>query len=172
MSHYVFGDIQGCYEELESLLELIDHDPNQDTLIFAGDIINRGPLSLKTIELICALPNTQMVLGNHDLYFLAIATGAVNYQGHHSLEQLLAAPNVDDYVDWLRHKPLLIEDKATNTIITHAGFPPQWSIAQAQQYAAELEQTLQSEHYIDYLKHMVGNQPSTCLLYTSPSPRD
>ena len=50
MSSYVIGDIQGCFDELMLLLEKINFDPKKDELIFAGDLINRGPKSLEVLE--------------------------------------------------------------------------------------------------------------------------
>ena len=70
MSTYVFGDIQGCYDELAALLEQIDPDPIADELWFAGDLINRGPNNVDTLTLLMDLPNAFCVLGNHDLHFL------------------------------------------------------------------------------------------------------
>ena len=43
MSHYVIGDVQGCYDELIKLCSKIKFNPKKDTLIFAGDLVNRGP---------------------------------------------------------------------------------------------------------------------------------
>ena len=42
MSHYVIGDVQGCYDELMLLCKKIKFNPKKDKLIFAGDLVNRG----------------------------------------------------------------------------------------------------------------------------------
>ena len=39
MSHYVVGDVQGCFDELISLCKKIKFNPNKDKLIFAGDFV-------------------------------------------------------------------------------------------------------------------------------------
>ena len=71
MSHYVIGDVQGCFDELQLLCKKIKFNPNKDKLIFAGDYVNRGPKSLEVLDF--CLKNKKSiegVLGNHDCYLL------------------------------------------------------------------------------------------------------
>ena len=71
MSHYVIGDVQGCYDELMLLCKKIKFNPKKDKLIFAGDLVNRGPKSLEVLNF--CLENKKSikaVLGNHDFYLL------------------------------------------------------------------------------------------------------
>ena len=71
MAHYVVGDVQGCFTELEALLKKIKFNSTQDTLVFAGDLVNRGNESEKVLEF--CIKNTssvKAVLGNHDFYLL------------------------------------------------------------------------------------------------------
>ena len=50
MANYVVGDIQGCFEEFKNGLELIKFESSKDYLWITGDLINRGPDSLKVLE--------------------------------------------------------------------------------------------------------------------------
>ena len=54
MSTYAIGDIQGCFDELKALLELIQFG-DLDKLWFCGDLVNRGPKSLETLRFIRGL---------------------------------------------------------------------------------------------------------------------
>ncbi len=161
MAIYAIGDIQGCFDELQRLLEKICYDQNNDTLWFTGDLVNRGPDSLKTLRFVHQLgDNAITVLGNHDLHLLAVDAGAGKLKKKtDTLDAILAAPDRDELLRWLRSRPLLHFDKAMNTALLHAGLPPQWSITDAIRYAKEVETALQQENGLKFFKHMYGNQP-------------
>lgn len=160
MADYVIGDVQGCFDALQNLLQRINFQPDQDHLIFSGDIINRGPQSLETLRFIHSLPNVTVTLGNHDLYFLALASQAVSYNGKHTLDALLQAPDCQELATWLRHQPLLYCSNKHQVIVTHAGILPTWSLSEAKARATELEKVLQSDAYMAYLQHMLGDTPN------------
>lgn len=157
MPTYAIGDVQGCFAELQDLLKLIHFDPDQDTLWFAGDLVNRGPDSLAVLRFVMQLKHAVVVLGNHDLHLLAL------YYGHlhkdHTLGDVLAAPDLEQIVHWLRQQPLMHYDKSLNTALVHAGILPSWSIAEALKYAAEIATVLRSNACADYVANMYGNQP-------------
>ena len=80
MAIYAIGDLQGCYDPFRRLLDAIAFDPDADTLWLTGDLVNRGPKSLKTLRFVKSLGDSAItVLGNHDLHLLALATGVVHF---------------------------------------------------------------------------------------------
>ena len=50
MSTYVIGDIQGCWDTLESLLNTFEIKPDRDAVICTGDLVNRRPNSLAVLR--------------------------------------------------------------------------------------------------------------------------
>ena len=166
MSVYAVGDIQGCYEPLLKLMDKINFDPAKDRLWCVGDLINRGPDSLKTLRFLKQLgPAFTAVLGNHDLHFMALATGAFNGGKKKTLKKLLAAPDCEELCEWLRHFPILHYEKlATNNgeqafLMVHAGLAPGWGLDQALGYAKEIEDVLRGEAYTKFLGKMYGDYP-------------
>lgn len=160
MSTYIFGDIQGCFDELITLLDKINYDPAKDRLGFVGDLVNRGPKSLETLRFIKNLDNPIVALGNHDLHLLCMDFDTTyGEQYNQGLTEIRNADDKDDLIQWLRHQPLMHIDKEHNCCIVHAGIPPQWSIEQAYQHNEELHNVLSSDQCGDFLKEMHGNQP-------------
>jgi bis(5'-nucleosyl)-tetraphosphatase (symmetrical) len=160
MAVYAIGDVQGCFDELQALLELIRFNPADDRLWFAGDLINRGPKSLETLRFIRGLGDRAVsVLGNHDLHLIAMALGHSLADDDHTLDAILAAPDRDELVQWLRQQPLLHHDETLGFTMIHAGLPPQWDLALARQCAQEVEAVLKSEELPAFIQHMYGNKP-------------
>jgi bis(5'-nucleosyl)-tetraphosphatase (symmetrical) len=160
MAIYAIGDLQGCYKPLQKLLKKIRFDPDEDQLWFVGDLVNRGPASLKTLRFIRSLGDSAVsVLGNHDLHLLALSCGVAGERRRDTLVPILKAKDHDDLIDWLRHRPLLHYDKRIDAALVHAGILPQWTLRQALGYASEVEHVLRSHDWQGFLKIMYGNQP-------------
>lgn len=157
---FAIGDIQGCLSPLERLLDQISFNPNNDKLWFCGDLINRGPQSLETLRYIKALGDSAIcVLGNHDLHFLAIASGAGTPKSKDTFDEILAAPDRDDLCEWLRHCPLLHLDEELGYVMVHAGIYPGWRWNETLELAREAEAILRSPDHIVFFQGMYGNQP-------------
>ncbi len=161
MAVYAIGDIQGCFNELEQLLDKINYDASIDQLWLVGDLVNRGPQSLETIQFVRALDNSaKCVLGNHDIHLIACHAGVQTCKPKSSLNQILQHPKVDEMIDWLRFQPLLHYDAKLNWLMIHAGLIPQWDLATAQACANEIEEQLRSTHYVEFLTHAYGDMPN------------
>jgi len=160
MSTYVFGDIQGCYDELQALLSLIKFNKSNDQLCFLGDLINRGNKNLDTLKFMMSLPNIRVVLGNHDLHFLAVATGTQNISKKDTFRDMLDSSELNEIITWMRQQSLIIYLQEFDSTLVHAGIPPNWSIKEAIKYAHEVEAILKSHTHLDFFKNMYGNEPS------------
>lgn len=159
MSTYAVGDIQGCLHPLKRLLEKVRFDPGRDTLWSVGDIVNRGPKCLKTLRFLYEMRHSlKLVLGNHDLHLLAVAAGTRPPSRSDTLGKILAAPDRDQLLDWLRHRPLVHAEHGF--AMAHAGIPPMWSVEEALARSREVEAVLQGPNYRDFLADMYGNEPA------------
>jgi hypothetical protein len=116
------GDVHGCADELEEMLDKIAPTVD-DTLIFLGDLVNRGPATARVLERVRNLANARSLLGNHELRLLRY-----RHQGDPAV--------LKDY-DWETLKQIGIEDWAFlesleltisypefETVFVHGGFLP------------------------------------------------
>ncbi|MCH7744376.1 MAG: symmetrical bis(5'-nucleosyl)-tetraphosphatase, partial [Proteobacteria bacterium] len=152
MSTYVLGDIQGCFDELKCLLDIVNYDASVDRLWFVGDLVNRGTKNLETLDFIMSQEHAVTVLGNHDLHFLAIAAGCHDPAAKDTVSDLLASPRLPEIIDWLRRRPLIHHDRESGFTMVHAGIPPMWDLNTSQERAKEVETVLQSEDYRSFLR--------------------
>jgi bis(5'-nucleosyl)-tetraphosphatase (symmetrical) len=159
MALYAIGDIQGCDAELGSLLKAVHFSVDRDRLWFVGDLVNRGPESLRALRRIRALGDAATVtLGNHDLHLLAVAFGQARLRSDDTLDEILAAHDRDTLLEWLVNRPLLHEDHALNLCLLHAGLAPQWDIATARSCAREFEHALR-QNPKRVFEQMYGDDP-------------
>ncbi len=158
MAIYAVGDVQGCHAELVQLLEQIRFDQASDQLWLVGDLVNRGPASLEVLRLVKSLGDSAItVLGNHDLHLLAVAAGAAELNRNDTLGRILAAPDRDELLHWLRNQRLL--HVQGGYVLVHAGLLPQWNAEQALGLAREVETALRGDDYAAFLARMYGNTP-------------
>jgi bis(5'-nucleosyl)-tetraphosphatase (symmetrical) len=158
---YVIGDVQGCYDPLQRLLEHINYNEQVDRLWFVGDLVNRGPESLAVLRFIKNLPlPARITLGNHDLHLLAkIFVENAKSNTDDTLHEIVCAEDAEDIGHWLRKQAIMYYEPAFNVAITHAGIAPTWDLAQAQSCAKELETVLAGENFRSFLAQMYGNKP-------------
>jgi bis(5'-nucleosyl)-tetraphosphatase (symmetrical) len=163
MATYAIGDVQGCYPELQRLLDKLRFDPAADRLWFCGDLVNRGGESLATLRLIHGLREQSVVtLGNHDLSLLAIALRKPEAQAkvNPELREVLFADDAPVLFEWLRSQRLLHHDEQLGWTMIHAGLAPQWTLRQAQKAAQEVERELSSPRHPRILRNLFGNRPA------------
>lgn len=160
MATYAIGDVQGCYRELRDLLDLINFSESEDRLWFTGDLVNRGPDSLAVLRFVRDLGDSAVVvLGNHDLHLLAVAEGTKQMKSRDTLRSLLEADDAGVLLTWLRTLPFVHRDPGSGFNLLHAGLPPQWDCAEAEDHGRELAETLDSARAPEFLRQMYGDKP-------------
>jgi serine/threonine protein phosphatase 1 len=137
---FVIADIHGCHDALQRLLARINPDPGQDTLVFLGDYINRGPDSRQVIETLLLLRRTHRhvitLMGNHEQMLLAYLAGReqelfLTAGGIETLESYGITNYADiwtqkilpaEHLDFLHSLPACWEDE--EFIYVHAALEP------------------------------------------------
>ncbi len=158
MATYAIGDVQGMYTALLRLVKKIGFDKSSDKLWLTGDLVNKGQESLEVLRYVKELGESAItVLGNHDLHLLAGYYGVRRFGEEHLLAKVLNAPDADQLLDWLRHRPLI--HREGKYILVHAGLLPEWSADEAEQIAGEVEAELCSHHANMVIDHMHGDKP-------------
>jgi bis(5'-nucleosyl)-tetraphosphatase (symmetrical) len=142
------GDVQGCAEELEELLERAEREYGRSFEAWiVGDVVNRGPLSLRALERVRELVDSgrgRCVLGNHELNLLRVAAGQRELSPLDSVDDVLGAPDADEWIEWIRRLPLVERGRlgGQEFAMVHAATHPDWSldelVARAQRAAARL----------------------------------
>lgn len=161
MTDYAVGDIHGCYTMLRRLLDRAGFSPSRDRLWVVGDIINRGPDSLQSLRYVANLGHSAtVVLGNHDMHYLAVALGGHRTRGKDTLTAILQAPDRDWLTHWLCRQEMCVYDRPRNLVMVHAGLPHIWSASEAESYGKELCEVIRGPNASEFFRHMYGNEPS------------
>ncbi|MBL8414643.1 MAG: symmetrical bis(5'-nucleosyl)-tetraphosphatase [Propionivibrio sp.] len=160
MATYAIGDIQGCFDSFTRLLERCAFDATRDRLWLVGDLVNRGPRSLETLRFVRNLGSAATtVLGNHDLSLLMSAEGFGKQGKGDTFDEILAAPDRNELLDWLRHRPLChVEGQYC---MVHAGLLPQWTVRKASSLALEVETALAGGKWRKFMANMWGSEPAS-----------
>lgn len=160
MARYAIGDVQGCHEALQSLLEKLRFSEDRDQLWLVGDLVNRGPGSLAVLRQVRRLDAAaHVVLGNHDLHLLALHhVPGREQRDKDTLDEVLGAPDREALLDWLIRQPLVIDDAAHGDLFLHGGVVPEWTRAQVLDNARAAEAALRADPP-GFLADMYGNQP-------------
>ncbi|MDA0236910.1 MAG: symmetrical bis(5'-nucleosyl)-tetraphosphatase [Proteobacteria bacterium] len=158
MATYAIGDIQGCAKTFLTLLKTLNFNADGDRLWLVGDLVNRGPDSLTVLRYLHNIKTSvQMVLGNHDLHLLAVASGVESLRADDTIDDVLNAPDKQELLFWLRQQPLFFKDG--RYALVHAGLVPSWDFAMAQALSSEVEALLKSDVHPELLKNMRGGKP-------------
>jgi bis(5'-nucleosyl)-tetraphosphatase (symmetrical) len=155
---YLLGDVQGCSQALEHLLAKLGFSPSRDRLVALGDLVNRGPGSLAVLRRLAGFGDAAVcLLGNHDLHLVAVTRGHRKLKSGDTLQDVLAAPDLAHWIEWLCQQPLAhIEE---GWLCVHAGVVPQWDTAQTLALAAEVQTLLRGPGLDTFLAQMYSNEP-------------
>ena len=159
MALYCIGDVQGCDDALDRLLDTLGFSPSRDTIFMLGDLVNRGPDSLGVLRRLIRYGNSaRCLLGNHDLHLLAVAAGARKHKKKETISDILDAPDRDELLDWVRQRDMAIYERGV--LMVHAGVLPAWTCERTLALAGELSSVLAGPDHHDFMHHMYGDEPA------------
>ena len=119
---FVVGDVHGCFNEFLNLLKKANYRKETHRLILVGDIINRGPLSLKMLEWVKA-HEVETVRGNHEQAFIDSVRKNKILNPHLAKLKKDMKDHLEEWIQWLETLPFYIEDK--DFVVVHAGLVPE-----------------------------------------------
>lgn len=151
MSHDIIGDIHGHADQLEALLSKLGYTNRGGAwrhpsrmAVFVGDLIDRGPDQVRTLELVRAMMDAgsaRAAMGNHEFNAIAWSTqdpadhklhlrprhGAKGEKNRHQHEAFLAEVGPDSaehqaWIRWFLELPLWIEEPDFRVV--HACWSP------------------------------------------------
>jgi hypothetical protein len=123
----IVGDVHGCRQELQGLLDVAGFTRGEDRLVFVGDVVVRGPDPRGTLALARSLDAT-IVRGNHEQKLLAGRAGTVRLGPDH---EKVAESLTDDEWDVLEATPLWLDLPEHALRVVHAGVVPGLPVAKA-----------------------------------------
>ena len=134
MQRIFVGDVQGCAEELDALLQRAESAFGDDFALWvAGDLVNRGPDNRRPLERVRALVEAgrgEYVLGNHEIHLIATHLGLRDVSENDSIGDVLGAPDAAEWVRWLRGRPLVVRGELEGQpfAMIHASCGAGWSL--------------------------------------------
>ena len=159
MALYLIGDIQGCDDALDRLLQHMTFSPSRDTLYVLGDLVNRGPDNVGVLRRLMALGDSaRCLLGNHDLHLLAVSQGVRPVRADDSFHDVLQAPDREVLLHWLRQQHLALQ--VDRVLMVHAGVLPCWDAHQTLALAGEVQAVLRSPEWVSFMPQMYGPLPN------------
>ena len=126
---FALGDIHGRHKALQQVLQRSGFNNETDTLIFLGDIVDRGSEPLECIEELLEIKNLISITGNHDINFYTwLKTGRDYFYGKDGVAITKEKWNVEKDEDRKRHclsyfeKMVYYHIDDHNRIFVHGGF--------------------------------------------------
>lgn len=148
MQRIFVGDVQGCADELDSLIARARSAfGTRFELWLVGDLVNRGPYSLRALRAVRELvevDRARYVLGNHELALLQTALGLRPLSRTDSFTDVLECPEVDEWIDWLLARPLVATGRlgAQPFAMVHAAAHPDWGLEELAERASRVSARL------------------------------
>lgn len=143
----IIGDVHGCHDELEELLELLGYTQDPEAgrrhpagrrAMFVGDLVDRGPGVVEVVSLVMRMVAAGAALcvpGNHDIKLMRALEDhpvTIAHGLEESLRQISALPAeesqrfVVEYCAFVRAMPPYAVLEGGALVVAHAGMPEEY----------------------------------------------
>jgi len=129
MKTLVIGDIQGCYQELQDLLQQTELS-KEDRIVAVGDLVDRGPESPAVLNFFRSRINARSVMGNHEYKHIEAFVNRGKTTQHLIAAKEQFADSYPDAVAFMKTLPVYLE--LEDAIVVHAFFEPEIPLKQQQ----------------------------------------
>jgi serine/threonine protein phosphatase 1 len=144
MKHFIIGDVHGCYDELQELLDVAALT-SDDQIISIGDMVDRGLKSAEALNFFRTTPNATSIMGNHERKHVRSYRGEADA----SASQIITWTQIgkDDYpaaIDYMDSLPRYLE--LPDAILVHAFWEPDVPVDQQRENV--IVGTMSGEEYL------------------------
>jgi len=183
---FVIGDIHGNYEALREVFTKAGFNYDKDLLISLGDVVDRGPRPVKTVDELMKIRNFIMVMGNHDYWCAAyLRSGVANpdwlFQGGRaSIEDYARHPDAAErHLAFFDSAPMYYIDESKRLFV-HAGYDWLRPFSEQQHefltmlwdrrlYMAAVEYQEEGKLFVEFNEIFIGHSPTQLVLKDRPT---
>eukprot|EP00210_Caulerpa_lentillifera_P006551 g6256.t1 len=129
----IIGDVHGCYKDFCKLIDELKFDADKDNLVMAGDLVNKGPDSLKVIRKAMKI-GAFVVRGNHE--DSALAAYYDDLRGEEIPPKFEWVKDLKKkHLKFLESLPFAISIPSYKLIVVHAGLVPETTLTQQDMFS-------------------------------------
>jgi hypothetical protein len=143
MQTLVIGDIHGCYDEFQALLDKAGL-ADEDAIVSVGDCVDRGPNTPAVLRFFQEQPNALLIMGNHERKHVRADRHEVNLALSQRISKIQFAETYPDALAFMSKLPLYLD--LPDALAVHGYFEPGLSLLQ--QHAIVLCGTMGGDNYL------------------------
>lgn len=143
MQTLVIGDIHGCYDEFQSLLDKAGLTKD-DSIVSVGDCVDRGPNTPAVLSFFQEKPNTRLIMGNHERKHVRADRYEVKLARSQKISRIQFGVTYPDALAFMSELPLYLD--LPDALIVHGYFEPGLSLSE--QRATVLCGTMGGDNYL------------------------
>ena len=121
MQTLVIGDIHGCYQELQALLDKAGL-ASGDAIISIGDLVDRGPETPQVLDFFRESATARALMGNHESKHVRAARGELKLALSQQISRQQFGAAYSQAVAWMAGLPLSIE--LPEAVLAHGYLEP------------------------------------------------